>query len=39
VGGRCGANGGEEERRRRIDNLKMDLLEIGLGGTEWICLA
>jgi hypothetical protein len=26
-------------RRRWIDNVKMDLLEIGLGGVDWIGLA
>jgi hypothetical protein len=26
-------------RRRRIDNIKMDLLEIGLNVVEWIGLA
>jgi hypothetical protein len=26
-------------RRRWIDNIKMDLLEIGLGGVDWIGLA
>jgi hypothetical protein len=26
-------------RRRRIDNIKMDLLEIGLRVVDWICLA
>jgi hypothetical protein len=26
-------------RRRWIDNIKIDLLEIGLGGVEWIGLA
>jgi hypothetical protein len=26
-------------RRRRIDNIKMDLLEIGLGVVDWIGLA
>jgi hypothetical protein len=26
-------------RSRRIDNIKMDLLEIGLGGVDWIGLA
>jgi hypothetical protein len=25
-------------RRRWIDNIKMDLLEIGLGGVDWIGL-
>jgi hypothetical protein len=23
-------------RRRRVDNIKMDLREIGCGGTDWI---
>jgi hypothetical protein len=26
-------------RRRRIDNIKVDLLEIGLSVVDWICLA
>jgi hypothetical protein len=26
-------------RRRWVDNIKMDLLEIGWGGVDWICLA
>jgi hypothetical protein len=26
-------------RRRWIENIMMDLLEIGLGGLDWICLA
>jgi hypothetical protein len=26
-------------RRRRVDNIKMDLLEIGWDGVEWIGLA
>jgi hypothetical protein len=26
-------------RRRRVDNIKTDLREIGLGGTDWIDLA
>jgi hypothetical protein len=26
-------------RRRRVDNIKMDLLEIGWGGVDWIGLA
>jgi hypothetical protein len=26
-------------RRSRIDNIKMDLLEMGLGGVDWIGLA
>jgi hypothetical protein len=26
-------------RRRQIDSIKMDLLEIGLGGVDWIGLA
>jgi hypothetical protein len=26
-------------RRRRIDNIKMDFLEIGWGGVDWIGLA
>jgi hypothetical protein len=26
-------------RRRWVDNIKMDLLEIGWGGVEWIGLA
>jgi predicted small integral membrane protein len=25
-------------RRRRVDNIKMDLLEIGWGGVDWIGL-
>jgi hypothetical protein len=25
-------------RRRWIDNIKMDLLEIGLSAVDWICL-
>jgi hypothetical protein len=26
-------------RRRWVDNIKIDLLEIGWGGVDWICLA
>jgi hypothetical protein len=26
-------------RRRWMDNIKMDLLEIGLNVVDWICLA
>jgi hypothetical protein len=26
-------------RRRWVDNIKMDLVEIGWGGLDWICLA
>jgi hypothetical protein len=26
-------------RRRLVDNIKIDLLEIGWGGVDWICLA
>jgi hypothetical protein len=26
-------------RRRWIDNIEMDLAEIGLGDADWICLA
>jgi predicted small integral membrane protein len=26
-------------RRRRVDNIKMDLLEMGWGGVDWIGLA
>jgi hypothetical protein len=26
-------------RRRRVDNIKIDLLEIGWGGVDWIGLA
>jgi hypothetical protein len=26
-------------RRRRVDNIKMDLLEIGWGGVDWIGLS
>jgi hypothetical protein len=26
-------------RRRLANNIKMDLLEIGWGGVDWICLA
>jgi hypothetical protein len=26
-------------RHRLVDNIKMDLLEIGWGGVDWICLA
>jgi hypothetical protein len=26
-------------RRRRIDNINMDLLDIGLSVVDWICLA
>jgi hypothetical protein len=29
----------ERPRRRWLDNIKMDLLEIGWGGVEWIGLA
>jgi hypothetical protein len=27
------------QRRRLVDNIKMDLLEIGWGGVDWIGLA
>jgi hypothetical protein len=26
-------------RRRWIDNIKMDILEVGLNAVDWICLA
>jgi hypothetical protein len=56
VGGKCGTNGGEEERAQVIgrkargkettrktemwmDNIKMDVLEIGLNVVDWIGLA
>jgi hypothetical protein len=29
----------ERSRRRLVDNIKIDLLEIGWGGVEWIGLA
>jgi hypothetical protein len=29
----------KRSRRRWVDNIKMDLLEIGLGGVDWIVLA
>jgi hypothetical protein len=29
----------ERPRRRWVDNIKMDLLEIGSGGVDWIGLA
>jgi hypothetical protein len=29
----------ERPRRRWIDNIKVDLLEIGLSVVDWICLA
>jgi hypothetical protein len=29
----------ERQRRRWVDNIKMDLLEIGWGGVDWIDLA
>jgi hypothetical protein len=29
----------ERPRRRWVDNIKLDLLEIGWGGVGWICLA
>jgi hypothetical protein len=29
----------ERPRRRWVDNIKMDLLEIGWGGVDWIGLA
>jgi hypothetical protein len=29
---------GKRPRRRRQDNIKMELREMGLGGTEWIIL-
>jgi hypothetical protein len=29
----------ERPRRRWVDNIKMDLLEIGCGGVDWIGLA
>jgi hypothetical protein len=30
---------GGEERRRWVDNIKMDLQEVGFGGMDWIELA
>jgi hypothetical protein len=48
MGGACGTNGREEEfvwntigrpRRRVVDNIKMDLVEIGWVGMDWIDLA
>jgi hypothetical protein len=30
---------GKRPRRRWLDNIKMDLLEIGWGGVDWIGLA
>jgi hypothetical protein len=51
MGGTCRPNGGEKEmriggkeplgrqRRRWVDNIKMDVLEIGWGGVDWIGLA
>jgi hypothetical protein len=30
---------GKRPRRRRVDNIKMDLLEVGWGGVHWIGLA
>jgi hypothetical protein len=47
VGGTCGTNGRERNvyrllvgrpRRRWKDNIKMDLLEIGLNVVDWIGL-
>jgi hypothetical protein len=45
----CSTNGGEEEciydiggkarRRRWVDNIKMDIREIGWSGMNWIDLA
>jgi hypothetical protein len=45
----CSSNGDEEEciqviggharRRRWVDNIKMDLREIGWGGMDWIVVA
>jgi hypothetical protein len=29
----------ERPRRRRVDNIKLDLREIGLGGFDWIHVA
>jgi hypothetical protein len=26
-------------RRRRLDNIRMDLAEVGWGDVDWICLA
>jgi hypothetical protein len=43
LGGTYGTDGREEElgrtRRRWMDNIKMDLLEIGLSVVDWIGLA
>ena len=51
MGGACSKYGGEERRipegkrpfgsprRRWEDNIKMDLQEVGCGGTDWIELA
>jgi hypothetical protein len=51
MGRACSTNGGDEEcipegkrplgrpRRRWVDNIKMDLREIGWNGIDWIELA
>jgi hypothetical protein len=40
VGGACGANGGEEGLKRRwVDDIKMDLVEMGSDGVDWIGVA
>jgi hypothetical protein len=30
---------GKRPRRRCVDNIKINLVEIGCGGLDWICLA
>jgi hypothetical protein len=47
VGGACSPNGGKPEgkrplarsRRRWVDNIRMDLAEVGWGDVDWIGLA
>jgi hypothetical protein len=45
MGRACSTNGGEEEcigilvGKPEVDNIKMDLREIGWGGMDWIELA
>jgi hypothetical protein len=44
MGGSCSTNGAEEEplgrpRRRWVDNIRMNLGEVGWGDVDWIGLA
>jgi hypothetical protein len=39
VGGACSPNGGKEKSYRWLDNIRMDLVEVGWGDVDWIGLA